>query len=415
MDRIGFMMMLFVAVLCFAAPVGAAGVDEGGGQADQAAEAGDFGGEEQVGPDRESPVLPGVVLAESLSATTGVAISPLLGVAALGALDYWRADSEGRANLPWHASPWFWFPAFLIVGVLAFKDPLSGLLPFADKPLDLVEIVENKLSAVVAAPVLVGLIQRVYESGSSQVPDGVSLGGLDLPGWVAGGFLAVSLTVVFAVVWLMSQAVNILILLSPSAFFDVALRLVRGVAFGAVALTALINPWLGLVVVVPVIWLAFRCSGWAWRLVVYGSTLAWDWIGRREGSAVPGGRVRAFLEGGGWGMPRRTRGYLELDASEGLVFRGRPWPWCRVRTVPAVGMRRYIGRGFPGPTVFVEKGGTLVAFAFMPPRFRGREEGVSGALGLDGVRDGLFQRNWRSFVSWFRGGAAPEAVGGARQ
>ena len=56
------------------------------------------------------PPPPGVEIAKTLSVVTGVAISPLLGVSAVGCYQYYfkaKTDEE-RAKLPWFASPLFW-------------------------------------------------------------------------------------------------------------------------------------------------------------------------------------------------------------------------------------------------------------------------------------------------------------------
>src|SRR5262249_55831097 len=66
---------------------------------------------------------PGVELAQTLSTITGVAISPLFGVGAVGAWKYAEAKTpDARAKLPWFAQPWFWAPALIIVILCALKD-----------------------------------------------------------------------------------------------------------------------------------------------------------------------------------------------------------------------------------------------------------------------------------------------------
>ena len=74
---------------------------------------------------------PGVAAAETISQVTGVAISPLLGVGAAGAFQYFRAPEAERARLSWYAQPWFWGPALLIVGLCFLKDALGPAVPTA--------------------------------------------------------------------------------------------------------------------------------------------------------------------------------------------------------------------------------------------------------------------------------------------
>ena len=54
---------------------------------------------------------PGLALAQTISTVTGVAISPLIGVGALGAWQWFGAKTdEQKANLSWYAQVWFWLP-----------------------------------------------------------------------------------------------------------------------------------------------------------------------------------------------------------------------------------------------------------------------------------------------------------------
>src|SRR5258707_13194020 len=62
-------------------------------------------------------------VAKNLSLITGVAISPLLGVSAVGAYQYFEAKTpERRAKLDWYAKPEFFITALIIVGLCFIKD-----------------------------------------------------------------------------------------------------------------------------------------------------------------------------------------------------------------------------------------------------------------------------------------------------
>src|SRR5262245_31840579 len=107
---------------------------------------------------------PGVELAQAITTITGVAISPLLGVSAVGAWHYFKTDQDKRANLSWYAQPWFWIPGLLIVALVFAKDVFGAALPAGwKKPFDVAELVENKLSALVAAGAFVPLFAAVFE------------------------------------------------------------------------------------------------------------------------------------------------------------------------------------------------------------------------------------------------------------
>ena len=84
-----------------------------------------------------SAATPGTDLAHAISEITGVAISPLLGVSAVGAWKYFHAQTpQQRARLPWFAQPWFWIPAFVLVTACFLKDtvmiPASCQLPYRE-------------------------------------------------------------------------------------------------------------------------------------------------------------------------------------------------------------------------------------------------------------------------------------------
>src|SRR6185295_9650190 len=117
---------------------------------------------------------PGIEAAQTLSMITGVAISPLLGVGAVGAWKYFETPEDKRANLVWYAQPWFWVPALLLVGLVFLKDSLgTAARTVLKRPLDVAETIENKISGLVATgafvPLVVALMGRenVHVAGLS--------------------------------------------------------------------------------------------------------------------------------------------------------------------------------------------------------------------------------------------------------
>jgi hypothetical protein len=184
---------------------------------------------------------------------TGVAISPLLGVGAVGAYTWWNAPVEKRARLDWYAQPWFWIPALLLVALIGVKDILGTAAPTAlKKPFDIAEIIENKISGLVAAGAFLPLIISVFPESA-----GGGTEALQHSVFAAGGFAAIDAGTIgnllltplaialFIVVWLASHAINILILLSPFTSLDTALKGLRIGMLGLVSGTAFLNPYLG--------------------------------------------------------------------------------------------------------------------------------------------------------------------------
>ena len=57
----------------------------------------------------------------------------------------------------------------------------------------------------------------------------------------------------------------------------------RTALLGLVTVTATLNPWLGALLSVVVIVVAYLVAGWAFRLTVFGSVFCWDFLsGRRK-------------------------------------------------------------------------------------------------------------------------------------
>src|SRR6202142_4695472 len=163
---------------------------------------------------------PGQEIAQTISLITGVAISPLMGVGAVGAWQYFNAKTpEKKAKLPWFANPMFWVPALLLVAACFVKDSAGVALPAVlKKPFDVAETIEHKISGLVAPGAFVPIAASIFHSSSgSRAGAGVSAAGLarlDLS-WLYNSLMVPVAMVAFFIVFLASNAINILILLSP--------------------------------------------------------------------------------------------------------------------------------------------------------------------------------------------------------
>ena len=165
-------------------------------------------------------------MAKMISIITGVAISPLLGMGAVGAWEYFhwqKLPEQERGPLPWYANPLFWLPALLVVGLIGAKDVLGTAAPSAlKKPFDIAELIENKISGLIAA----GLFIPIAASMFSQHPTTSAFAGTNLAVIDGAAFWNVLLVpvavVTFAVVWLVSHAIHVLIVISPFTTVDTA-------------------------------------------------------------------------------------------------------------------------------------------------------------------------------------------------
>lgn len=357
---------------------------------------------------RASDRSPGAPVATAISTVTGIAISPLLGTAGYGAYKWSKAkDAAARAALPWYAQPKFWIPALIVIGICAAKDAFGATLPPGwKKPIDVLETIENKFSGLVAAGAVVPLAMDAFSKVLLQ-PDGA---GLTSPAFTGGlaviplaafdlSWLLDILTVpfgiaVFAVVWLASHAINVLILLSPWGAIDAALKAARTALLGLVTLSATINPWAGAVLSLVVIAIAICVAGWAYRLTVFGTIFCWDFITRRRTRFAPESDGNPLFAGANFpGVPVRTYGRLVRRDDGRLDFVYRLWLGLpqRIAGVPVDASALAVGKGWFFSDLIADDGTTVFT---LPPRYRGHEEELVRAYALGGVRDAGIRRAW---------------------
>ncbi len=363
-----------------------------------------------------SPVAP---IAGVVSTVTGIAISPLLGTGAYGAYQWVAAkDAAARAALPWYAHWSFFGPALLIVGACAAKDAFGAVVPPGlKKPLDVLELVENKATGLVTAGAVVpftmaGLSKMIVGGktaavGAALVPSGLAMVQVGAIDW--SPVLSV-LTVpfglaVFAFVWMASHAINVLILLSPWGAIDAALKGLRTALLGLLTLAATINPWVGALLSLVIIVVAYLVAGWAFRLTAFGTIFSWEFLTGRKNRFSPAENDNPMFAGGNLpGVPVRTYGRLVERTAGGLEFHYRPWLVLPVRTALVPATTIAVGHGFFFSTIIADNGDT---FFLLPPRYRGHEEALVRAYRFaGGVREAGLRKAWSAMKELFGGAAA---------
>jgi hypothetical protein len=369
----------------------------------------------------KSPAAP---LAGAVATVTGIAISPLLGTGAYGAYQWMRAETDAqKAALPWYAHWSFFGPALLLVGACAAKDTFGAVVPPGlKKPLDVLETIENKASGLVAAgavvPFTMSAVSKMMVGGSAAAAGhAAGAGGLAmLPlGAFDGSSLLSVLTVpfgvaMFALVWMASHAINVLILLSPWGAIDAALKAARTGLLGLLTLTATINPWLGAALSLVVVVVAYFVAGWAFRLTVFGTMFCWEIVTGAKKSFAPAENDNRMFAGGDLpGVPIRTYGRLVQRTEGGLEFYYRPWLVLAERSapVPAGAAQLAVGRGLFFSTIDTAEGGSLFT---LPPRYRGHEEALARAYRMSGVRDAGLRKAWSALKELLGGRAKPAAA-----
>ena len=360
-------------------------------------------------------LLPGVSLAEGITEITGVAISPLLGVSALGAWTYYRTDASLRHRLPWYCHPYIWGAGLAIIGICFLKDFLGAAAPaLVKKPLDFLELFEDKLSALVASAGFVPLVALAVTQverlqmqasqdgaipGLAMMPLGAVLDlGLQTP-WIA----IPAAVLAFAVVWLSSHALNVLIALSPFGIVDAGLKLTKLALLTVVTASALLHPIAGAAVSLVLILIGCVVAGWSFRLTVFGTLMGSDLLlMKRASEADIRSGVRGFLARRTDGVPVRSYGRLELDEAGFARFVWRPWlvlPQRRM-LVPESGM--VMCKGLLHPTVAHRPPAEQRPrhSLILLPRYRKLEEKIAAQFGCQEVMDSALMRGFRAMRQW---------------
>jgi len=361
----------------------------------------------QASPTNSPP--PGVEIAKTLSTITGVAISPLLGVSAVGCYQWSKAKTDAeKAKLPWFANPLFWVPAILLLVACFIKDTAGVALPtVAKKPFDALETVEHKISGLVATgafvPIMVNIIHEANSTGGQPVASLSSLGfaAMDFS-WLYNVLVTPVAMAAFFIVFLASNAINILILMSPFTTVDTALKGFRTLILASVAGTAFVNPWVGAAWALIVLLISYFIAGWSFRLSHFGLVFIWEFFTGSKGRFHPDAKEnKMFLGRKIEKVPTRTYGKLFRNEKSELVFDYHPWLVLPKRTLILPAGNYEAGRGLFYSEILRVEGDSAKTVILLPPRYRGHEEEIAKIYNFAGVRDVGIRAAWAWFKSLF--------------
>ena len=352
-------------------------------------------------------------VAQTVSMITGVAISPLFGVGAVGAWQYFSAKTpEARARLPWYANPLFWIPALLLVAACFIKDTAGTALPSAvKKPLDVAETCEHKLSGLVATGAFVPIAASVFHAtgGSSAMLAGLGFAGVDLS-WLYNTLMIPISMIAFFIVFLASNAISILILISPFTTVDLALKSFRAALLATVTATAFLNPWIGAAWALIIILISYLVAGWSFRLSHFGLVFVWDFFTLRRNRFTPDPKANnMFLSRKINGVPARTYGKFSRDAQGRLVLSYRPWLILPPRTLVLPEGKYCVGQGAFFSEIHRLEGDDTKDVILLPPRYRTHEEQLASLYNLEGVRPIGLLAAWAWIKGLFGGGKTATA------
>ncbi len=375
-----------------------------------------------VGASPSGAILPGVSLAEGISEVTGVAISPLLGISAVGAWKYWHAEADARARLPWYCQPWAWGSGLGLIALCFCKDLFGAAVPgILKKPLDWVELFENKASALVASTAFVPLValamseyQRIQPEQAAGALAGSGMAMAPLANMVEASLASPWVTVplslaLFAVVWLTSHAIHVLIALSPFGIVDTGLKLAKlgllTLLTGSAAMIHTVSPLPALVLCGIIAIISALLARWSFRLLVFGSVMVSDLLFGRKASTdeIRAKGTGAFFARSYQGIPPRSFGRIETDAGGNAVFVRRPWlvlPPRRV-SIPADGL--VLCKGILHPSLGHRSAPDAKPrrLCYLLPRYRGLEDSLAARLRCTETLDSALVRGFKAIRQWF--------------
>lgn len=356
---------------------------------------------------------PGVQIAKTLSEVTGVAISPLLGVGAVGFYQWHKAKTdEQKAKLPWFANPWFFVPAFVVVALCFIKDTAGTALPTAlKKPLDVLETIENKISGLVATgafvPIAVSLMHDANSTGASF--SSLGFAAIDFH-WLYNLIMTPVMMIAFFIVFLAANAINILILLSPFTTVDAALKILRTAVLASVVGSAWLNPWIGAAWAFGIIVFSYFIAGWSFRLSHFGIIFIWEFVTLRRKRFRPDAKAnRLFLSRKINEVPARTYGKLYRDDRGSLIFDYHPWLVLPQRSLMLPEGKYEVGHGLFYSEILRVEGGSTKTMILLPPRYRGHEQELVKIFSLAGLREVGLRAAWTWLKGMFGGGAMAQA------
>jgi hypothetical protein len=366
-----------------------------------------------------SPLERGQEVARAVATVTGTAISPLLGVSALGAYTYWKTPPDRRAALPFYCAPPFWITLAILLALVMLKDTVGGAVPFLKKPLDAIEILIVNKAAFLFAVIPVVWHQSAAISAAT-APASTPLAQAfptvnAASAWTAltAGAVPIVLGAVAFVVWLTGHAIDVLALLSPIPWLDAVFKAFRGAVMLTVGVLAAVSPRAAFGLSIAIIAICLVCFSWAFRLAVFGAVFAWDilcshLLGQRHDPSLDK-EVLGFTAYAIGGLRKRSFGALRRAGDGTLEFVHRPAGIGFCGAVRIQNPEKYeVSRGLFFPCVLApSKTGRDYRFQFrLLPRYTGFEGEIREVLGLSRVRDMRVPSEIHSAWQWLRGFAA---------
>ena len=370
----------------------------------------------------KSVAFKGEVLSREIARTTGIALNPILCMSAFGAYTYYTTEAAERQALPWHASPQFFGPLALVMFLIFLKDSSKIALPkVLTVPLDALEtLLEKKASALLALPMLFSAINSGEYEQVQQIsqllgdffshaaiagtPPGLAVQAG--PGILTTLTTCTVVTAVFVVVWVLSHAFDILILLSPFSTFDMVLATTRnGLIAGVVGMAG--SPfglWLSLAICVVAVVLFPR----ALRLVIFGTVISYDIVvyrllARESSSLLQGQEIQGFTCCYLSSVPPRT--YATIKQNQGqLVITCKTGFFGPQKSIPTgiAAADCALEPGFLSPVVKTKdgQGHGEIRLLRLRPKYHRAVDQVAAGLGVRVARETSLAGKLSAWIEW---------------
>lgn len=351
----------------------------------------------------------GETIALELSKALGVAMSPAVGLAVVGL--WYRATSD-RPERYWYASWWFIAIMSSLALLVAAKDTLGSIAGPAKQIADAAEVLLNNGAGLIALAATLSWVVEPLGAPATELAQGAinllaptahaategarvatSTG---LAAWLGTGLLAGVTTMLFAVVWLVSQTFNVMIMLNPFSPLDPFLKGARLMLIGALVLACALGPWLGIPFAVILVLLSFFVSGYCLRMMSFGTVMAWDLARGAGAEEIPARDILAFAGRGLSGVPTRTLGRLTRSDPESLCFQYRPWFLLPRRSIPLESASLYAVDGSMYPSLYEDPEGRTKAIVDLAPRARRSCESLAALYLLAGTGESWLKRQTTS-------------------
>lgn len=355
-------------------------------------------------------------VARLVTKTTGISMSPLVSVTAIGAYTYMTTPVSKRALLPWYANSYVWGSCLLLLVIFAGNAHLGTFIPFAHKPIQAVEHFEHYFSSIVLAfPLIISTLQSNF---STQIADVFSNEKYVLLASASESFIPhhtaststlmlisiVSLLVIPSVIFVMllSQALNTLILLSPIPQIDIVIRFFRFSILCLLLVGTLIHPYIGAAISLVILLIAWKLAGWSFRLSTVGAIFTLDLISRRsKRTQIHSTNIMAFTSSKIPLVPARTLGWLDCNDSA-LMFHYKPLGIFPKKCIRIQTVDLHISENFVNPTICSTNNQIQSSLFFMPPRFKGHGYDLANRLNINKVTESPYLRGWKYGLLWLK-------------